>query len=99
MIELRSDKEGSLLLVVGDNGIGLPEGLDIGNTKSLGLQLVNTLVRQLKGTIDVNPVRSLHTESNKTANYAGNFNKETSNEVNIKMGTEFKIRFDARGAK
>ncbi|MBI3583784.1 MAG: nitrate- and nitrite sensing domain-containing protein [Nitrospinae bacterium] len=99
LIELRSDKDGYLLLVVGDNGIGLPEGMDIGNTESLGLQLVNTLVGQLKGTIDVNPVRSLHTESNKTTKYTGNFNKETSNGVNIKMGTEFKIRFDAGGAK
>ena len=83
LIEFHYDKGGSLLLVVVDNGIGLPEGLDIGNTESLGLQLVNTLVGQLKGTIDVNPVRK----------------SSPSNEVNIKMGTEFKIRFDARGAK
>ncbi len=90
MIELRSDKEGSLLLVVGDNGIGLPEGLDIGNAESLGLQLVNTLVRQLKGTIDVNPVR----KSSSPPLRAG-----LSNGVNIKMGTEFKIGFDAGEAE
>ena len=38
-------------LKVGDNGAGLPPGLDFRNTTSLGLQLVNTLVGQLEGTI------------------------------------------------
>ena len=38
-------------LTVGDNGAGLPPGLDFRNTTSLGLQLVNTLVGQLEGTI------------------------------------------------
>jgi len=38
-------------LKVSDNGAGLPEGLDIYNTESLGLQLVNTLAAQLGGKI------------------------------------------------
>jgi len=33
--------------------IGLPDNLDFKNTKSLGLQLVTGLVRQLQGNIDV----------------------------------------------
>jgi PAS domain S-box-containing protein len=36
-----------------DNGIGIPAGLDWRNTESLGLRLVNTLVDQLNGTIDL----------------------------------------------
>ncbi len=39
-------------MVVGDNGIGLPEGLDFRNTKTLGMELVNTLVGQLDGSIE-----------------------------------------------
>ena len=52
-IELRSDSDGEFTLVVSDNGIGLPEDLDFRNTESLGLQLVNTLVNQLEGTIEL----------------------------------------------
>lgn len=35
---------------VGDNGIGIPESVDVKNTQTLGLQLVDTLVEQLNGT-------------------------------------------------
>ncbi|OGP32375.1 MAG: hypothetical protein A2073_00095 [Deltaproteobacteria bacterium GWC2_42_11] len=44
---------GGYALTVCDNGIGLPEGFDFRNTKSLGLQLVNTLAGQLNGAIEV----------------------------------------------
>ena len=40
-------------LTVADTGIGLPPGVDFTRTESLGLQLVNTLARQLEGTIGV----------------------------------------------
>ncbi len=46
---LNSDNQ--YVLVINDNGIGLPEGLDFRNTNSLGLQLVCTLALQLKATI------------------------------------------------
>jgi PAS domain S-box-containing protein len=48
-----SNGDHSYILAVGDNGAGLPPGLDFRNTPSLGLQLVNTLVGQLEGTIDL----------------------------------------------
>ncbi len=41
------------LLTVSDDGIGIPENIDFENTKTLGLQLVNTLVKQLSGDIDI----------------------------------------------
>ncbi|MGB9978944.1 PAS domain S-box protein [Methanobacterium sp.] len=40
-------------LIVADDGIGIPENIDFENTKSLGLQLVNTLAKQLSGNIDI----------------------------------------------
>ncbi|MDD3090865.1 MAG: PAS domain S-box protein [Methanoregulaceae archaeon] len=40
-------------LVVSDDGVGLPEGLDIENAETLGLQLVTVLVRQIGGEMNV----------------------------------------------
>jgi len=40
-------------LIVEDSGIGFPESIDFGNTRSLGLQLVNTLVDQIGGNIEL----------------------------------------------
>jgi two-component sensor histidine kinase len=42
-----------LRLVVSDNGIGLPEDMDIKQAKSLGLQLVSALVQQLEATLRI----------------------------------------------
>ena len=42
-----------IYLIVGDNGIGIPESIDIKDTQTLGLQLVNTLVEQLNGKISL----------------------------------------------
>ena len=39
-----------------DNGIGLPDSIDVFNTETLGLQLVNILVSQLKGSLQVGAV-------------------------------------------
>jgi len=52
-IVLRSEQDQSLL-IVSDNGVGLPEDLDLRTTETLGLELVRTLVDQLKGTIEFN---------------------------------------------
>jgi two-component sensor histidine kinase len=40
-----------ITLVVADDGVGLPRNLDFHNAGSLGLQLVVTLVEQLRGTV------------------------------------------------
>jgi len=40
-------------LKVSDNGIGFPEDLDFQKTESLGLQLVNTLSRQIDATVEL----------------------------------------------
>ncbi|MDP3623331.1 MAG: histidine kinase dimerization/phosphoacceptor domain -containing protein, partial [Methanobacteriaceae archaeon] len=40
-------------LLISDDGIGLPEDLDIDKTNSLGLQIVNNLINQLDGTLKI----------------------------------------------
>ena len=42
-----------MYLKVEDNGIGLPDNLDVENTDTLGLQLVYILISQLDGDIKV----------------------------------------------
>lgn len=48
------------LLVVSDNGVGLSKKIDFKHTSSLGLQLVNILVDQIEGSIEL--VRGAGTE-------------------------------------
>jgi two-component sensor histidine kinase len=43
-----------------DNGPGLPPDFDVDKTDSLGLKIVVTLVKQLKGTIEFLPRRGMH---------------------------------------
>ncbi len=52
-IFMNADGDGKVVLKVGDNGIGFPENLDFRNTKSLGMQLVTSLVTQLGGVIEL----------------------------------------------
>jgi PAS domain S-box-containing protein len=40
-------------LIVADDGVGIPDSIDFKNTQSLGLQLVNILVSQIKGKIEL----------------------------------------------
>ena len=45
-----------LLLLVKDDGVGLPPGFDLQKTKSLGLKIVQTVVQSdLKGTFNLEP--------------------------------------------
>jgi two-component sensor histidine kinase len=47
----RSD--GHVVLEVRDDGVGMPEGADPARPKSLGLEIVAILTRQLKGTFEI----------------------------------------------
>ncbi|MCP4542217.1 MAG: GAF domain-containing protein [Chloroflexi bacterium] len=42
-----------LTMIISDDGVGIPPDLDYRNTGSLGLQLVNALVDQLEGSIEL----------------------------------------------
>lgn len=50
---LMQPRGGQLELVVRDNGVGLPPGLDLSGTRRLGLRLVGMLARQLQGTLEM----------------------------------------------
>ena len=56
-VHLREKRDGGYRLVVSDNGVGFPDGLDFRQTDSLGLQLVTTLVDQLEGRIELDAAR------------------------------------------
>lgn len=56
-IDQRSTKKNrdgtDYILIISDNGIGIPEDFDLENSSSLGLQLVKILVDQLRGEIEL----------------------------------------------
>ncbi|MEN6290690.1 MAG: sensor histidine kinase, partial [Methanobacterium sp.] len=54
LVKLEKMDSNKFKLIVSDNGMGFPENIDFRNTSSLGLQLVNELVKQLEGDIELN---------------------------------------------
>ncbi len=52
-IDINCSKESKYEIIIRDDGIGFPKGINYKKTQSLGLQLVNTLVGQIDGTIDM----------------------------------------------
>jgi len=52
-IKMKPGENGKQTLIVGDNGVGFPEDLDIHHTESLDLQLINAFVNQLEGEIQL----------------------------------------------
>ncbi|MFC1569370.1 histidine kinase dimerization/phosphoacceptor domain -containing protein [bacterium] len=61
-IQIDSINSDQVMMHVKDNGIGMPEGIDIKKVNTLGLRLINTLVEQLEGTMEIN--RNKGTEYN-----------------------------------
>jgi len=51
-ISLKTKKE-EAVLEVADDGVGIPKGIDHNNSKTLGLQVVNALVKQLNGRLEI----------------------------------------------
>jgi two-component sensor histidine kinase len=52
-IQLLRESAKHITLTVSDNGIGFPEHVDFRNASSLGLTLINSLVQQLDGSIEL----------------------------------------------
>ncbi|MDP2682226.1 MAG: histidine kinase dimerization/phosphoacceptor domain -containing protein [Deltaproteobacteria bacterium] len=52
-IEFRSIAHDMMALIVKDNGVGLSEDIDVAKSESIGLKLVNLLVRQMEGKIQI----------------------------------------------
>jgi len=53
-------KDNEYILFVYDNGIGLPDDVDFLKPKSLGLQLVSALTKQLHGTVELDRENGTH---------------------------------------
>ena len=51
LVCLKKLSNGKLMLVVSDKGVGLPDGFDINLVKSLGMQLIKVLSRQIDGDL------------------------------------------------
>ena len=51
-VELRRRGGEEVEMVVGDTGVGMPEGVEIEHAQTLGLRLVKSLTRQLRGRVD-----------------------------------------------
>ncbi|TAF36332.1 MAG: PAS domain S-box protein [Oscillatoriales cyanobacterium] len=52
-IDFSFDNDRVCVLVVSDSGIGLPKDLDYKNSRTLGLRLVVSLVKQIRGNIEL----------------------------------------------
>ncbi len=53
---ISKEKETAYSLIIKDDGVGLPEGFDIKQLKSIGFDLIHGLARQLKGKLVVNNI-------------------------------------------
>jgi len=53
VIKFYQNSDGNYILLVGDNGIGLPSDFNLSQSKSLGMRLVNNLCNQLNGELEI----------------------------------------------
>ncbi len=51
-VRFSSTAPGQMLLSVSDNGVGLPPDFNLERTRSLGLKMIRSLSRQIRGTLD-----------------------------------------------
>jgi PAS domain S-box-containing protein len=56
-LSMHRDENREYFLRIGDNGDGIPEGTDILNSETLGLQLVASLIQQISGTLELDTAR------------------------------------------
>ncbi len=52
-VSVRCTGDKKLELVVKDDGVGIPEGMDFQESSSLGYQLIRIFVKQLNGEIEI----------------------------------------------
>ena len=52
LVKFTEEAEKGYILVIEDNGVGLPIGLDTENMTSLGLRIIKELTRQLRGRFE-----------------------------------------------
>ena len=74
-IELTSEKDDTISLIVSDNGSGFPSDVDFRATETFGLQLVIILVDQLDGSIKLKS----NNNDNKLTEFKISFNERIEN--------------------
>jgi two-component sensor histidine kinase len=52
-LTLRRGPDDTCLLAVDDDGVGIPRGLDVNSNRSLGLRLVRSLAKQIRGSFEL----------------------------------------------
>jgi PAS domain S-box-containing protein len=52
-IDFRSEGAGWIMLSVADDGVGLPESIDINRVETMGLKMISNLTKQLDGSIEM----------------------------------------------
>ena len=52
-VDFHGNGNGRAALMVGDDGIGMPPGIDLHDTQSIGLGMVKALCEQLEGTLEM----------------------------------------------
>jgi PAS domain S-box-containing protein len=55
IINVSSNNDGNVELLVEDNGVGLPEGFDLEEADTVGLRLVKAIVGQMSGAFEARP--------------------------------------------
>ena len=51
---IQKKQEDTYLLIISDNGVGIPPEIDFKTSESLGLHLINALISQLHGNVELN---------------------------------------------
>ncbi len=52
-VYLKSEDNEMIILTIKDNGIGLPESIDVANPNTIGIRLLTVLVSQIEGKMDI----------------------------------------------
>ena len=53
IVILKSADEGKVTLTIADNGVGLPADFNMNNSETLGMQIINALVKKLHGSLKI----------------------------------------------
>ena len=53
IVELKSADKGKVTLTIADNGVGLPADFNMNNSETLGMQIINALVKKLHGSLKI----------------------------------------------
>jgi two-component sensor histidine kinase len=62
VVTIRASEDGRVIIVVADDGVGIPGDFDAKSSDSLGIRLINALTRQLQATMEINGQKGTRVE-------------------------------------